>query len=505
MPCPSVDGSANGFVLRAANPVLETGATDSGPGLIVAPQNKYNGYIQGFYPEYTVQPGDHFKASVGCAYGSSCYVTYRLDYMINNGPLKILWSWKEANEGKIYQLDKDLSSLVGKKVSFVLTVLATGPATGDRVIWGQPRIVRAGYVPPTPVPPTLTPETTWLTYTNPAYGFQFNYPAQSQLSNQANNFVRIDLPFVAGTNLREKYLEVVVVENANPCRSPLAVNSMPTAPETVTIAGLSFVKETAWDGGVGHLHEWIAYSTLKGSPCVSLDFILHSLNPGNYATPPTVFDAAAERAVFETMVSSFSWLPSTPVPPTPTPTETPIPAGTVTNTKAMVSIPPYANCAAGSLDVLLVGSITTNGPIDVTYHWEFGKDGAVTGTSAENTVTFTTASTLDVSATAGVGCGNYFARLLITSPTSTSAQVDFPLADTGLLPAYDFNSGTGSGFELIGSLTCDQVKGDQYTWIAEPCNGESGGCLISTTPLFGRNRAGYLRYQGNRICNLNLP
>src|SRR5512134_3518068 len=120
---------------------------------------KYNGYIQGFFPEYTVQPGDRFRTSVGCAYGSSCYVTYRLDYQINNGAINVLWSWQEKNEGKVYQLDKDLGALAGKKVSFILTLLATGPATNDRALWGQPRIVHAGGSIPTTPPPIPTTET----------------------------------------------------------------------------------------------------------------------------------------------------------------------------------------------------------------------------------------------------------------------------------------------------------------------------------------------------------
>ena len=79
LPCPGTDGDARGFVLKQDSPRLETGASDSAPGLLVSPQNKFDGYIQGFFPAYTVQPGDHFRTSVGCAYGSSCYVTYRLD------------------------------------------------------------------------------------------------------------------------------------------------------------------------------------------------------------------------------------------------------------------------------------------------------------------------------------------------------------------------------------------------------------------------------------------
>jgi photosystem II stability/assembly factor-like uncharacterized protein len=49
-----------------------------------------------------------------------------------------------------------------------------------------------------------------------------------------------------------------------------------------------------------------------------MDFVLHSLNPGNYSTPPPVFDKAAESLVFAQMMGTFGWTPATatPVPPT---------------------------------------------------------------------------------------------------------------------------------------------------------------------------------------------
>ncbi len=157
LPCPGTDGDARGFVLPVSNPKLEDGTLDTAPGLIVFPQNKYDGYIQGTYPEITIQPGDRFQGIVNCAYGSSCYVTFRLDYQVGTGPVTTFWTWKEKNEGKYYRFDKDLSSLTGKNVKFILTILSTGPTTGDRALWGQPRIFRTGYVTPTPMPTTPSP------------------------------------------------------------------------------------------------------------------------------------------------------------------------------------------------------------------------------------------------------------------------------------------------------------------------------------------------------------
>ncbi len=56
-----------------------------------------------------------------------------------------------------------------------------------------------------------------------------------------------------------------------------------------------------------------------------MDFVLHSLDPGNSSTPPPVFDKAAESAVFTQMMGTFGWTPATvtPVPPTVPPAQLP--------------------------------------------------------------------------------------------------------------------------------------------------------------------------------------
>jgi hypothetical protein len=80
--------------------------------------------------------------------------------------------------------------------------------------------------------------------------------------------------------------------------------------------GIPFFKQIGGDAGVGHLHEWVGYSTLKNNACISMDFVLHSLHAGNFATPVPEFDKAAESAVFTQIMSTFAWS---------TPTITPVP------------------------------------------------------------------------------------------------------------------------------------------------------------------------------------
>ena len=333
---PGVDGDARGFAQTLTSFQMETGATINDPSLLMVPQNKTDGYIQALFPAQVIQAGDRFQTTIGCQYGAtSCYVTYRIDTR-NSAGTKTLWSFKEKYEGLTYNVNLDLSSLAGKNTEFFLLVLASGSPTGDRAIWIAPRIVHAGGVipsatplptltlaatptpiittetattmpPPTPMPTlTVTPaHGNWVTYTDTVYGFQFQYPLGSQSSD-----THIMLPIAPGTNLSEKYLDVNVAQNASVCTSPLTSGYAPGSFTSVPVSfnGIAFVKESGSDAGMGQLHQWTAYSTMKNGNCISLSFVLHSTNPGNYPTPPPTFDESTETAVFDQILSTFGML-----------------------------------------------------------------------------------------------------------------------------------------------------------------------------------------------------
>jgi hypothetical protein len=319
LPCPGTDGDAGGFVLRQASPHLEDGSTDTLPGLLTMPQNKFDGYIQGIYPALTVQPGDRFQTTAGCEYQAPCYVTFRLDYMSPSGEIHNFWSRREQNEGQFHYVDVDLTPLAGQSVRFVLSLLATGSSSGDRAIWGAPHLFRPA-LPLTATPsPTATPSD-WLTYTSTKYGFEFKYPKEGQIVSQTDNYAKIQLPIVPGTSLMEKYLELTIADPFDTCRNPLGLGGVQFS-ETVTINGITFLREGAREGAAGNLYDWVAYSTTRGTTCVSMAFVLHALDPGAMATPLPVFDKAAESAVFGQIMVTFTWLAPTQ---TPTPTATPI-------------------------------------------------------------------------------------------------------------------------------------------------------------------------------------
>lgn len=329
LPCPGTDGDQRGFVLKLTNPQLENGTVSSGLGLLTYPQNIFNGYIQGIYPSYTVKPGDRFRSIVNCAYGATtCYVVFRLDYQTGTGSITTFWAFVEKYEGQYYQADLDLSPLVGKDVKFILTVLSTGSPVGDRALWVSPMIYNPSNVTTTPTTPTatsnpgvtntpaptVTPTATgtatsnWNTYQDVKYNFSFKFPPGSSVASQSDNAGRVFLPFTAGTNLVEKYIDVSVVEGASTCKSPHSQGGATSA--NVTINGTSFLQETGSDGAAGNFYDWVGYSTVSGNACISLTFVLHSIDPGVYPTMPPTYDKAAESAVFSTIMSTFGWLSS---------------------------------------------------------------------------------------------------------------------------------------------------------------------------------------------------
>ncbi|MCQ3936640.1 MAG: hypothetical protein DPW18_06290 [Chloroflexi bacterium] len=178
---PGTDGSANGFGLKLDQPKLESGVTSAKAGLLFVPNNVTNGYIQASYPAFRVQTGDRFQATIGCEYGATtCYAAYSLNYQIGSGPVKTFWTFREKYEGWTYNVNLNLNALAGQDVKFILVTSAYGSPTGDRALWVNPIISRAGAgTPPTATPtvtgtpPTPTPTRTGTVQPNACDRAQF--------------------------------------------------------------------------------------------------------------------------------------------------------------------------------------------------------------------------------------------------------------------------------------------------------------------------------------------
>jgi hypothetical protein len=127
--------------------------------------------------------------------------------------------------------------------------------------------------------------------------------------SQTDNSGYVTLPLVtSGTNLLSKYIQIDVREGANPCVSPAVEN--PEGSQDVTINNIQFRRQYGQGAAVSNRYDWVAYSTINNNACISLAFILHSVNPGVYATPPPVFDQAAESAVIDATMATYGKITS---------------------------------------------------------------------------------------------------------------------------------------------------------------------------------------------------
>ena len=140
--CPGNEGDEDGFVVRVDDPALES-RLENEPALWTQPENVEEGLIQGTYPVYTVNEGDHFRATIGCLAGyTHCQVMFQLKYQIGDGDIKTIESWDEVYDGDTTRIDIDLSNLAGEKVKFILVVKADGSSRDDAAFWLVPQISR---------------------------------------------------------------------------------------------------------------------------------------------------------------------------------------------------------------------------------------------------------------------------------------------------------------------------------------------------------------------------
>ena len=158
LPCPGDKNSPAGSAILLQDPTLETGKHENEATLWTRPQETSSGWISGAYPSYTVKPGDHFMADIGCLEDSQgCDVTFTLDYQVEGKAVKNLGAWREKYDGTITRVDVDLSALAGKSVHFILGVTNNGKPNRANAFWLVPSIRNTLPKPTATLSPTATP------------------------------------------------------------------------------------------------------------------------------------------------------------------------------------------------------------------------------------------------------------------------------------------------------------------------------------------------------------
>ena len=139
--CAETIDDPDGYVRVLENPKLESGAEDK-TAIWLHPNEAQYGWIDGTYPYFKINEGDHFQAWVGCLEGyGHCNVTFYLNYEDEDGRIIQLGRWRELYDGEITAIDIDLSNLAGRSLRFILGMEAdTQTVDETQGFWLLPRI-----------------------------------------------------------------------------------------------------------------------------------------------------------------------------------------------------------------------------------------------------------------------------------------------------------------------------------------------------------------------------
>jgi hypothetical protein len=162
--------------------------------------------------------------------------------------------------------------------------------------------------PPAGRLPTIQPSgqdtSDWQIYRDEAHGFHLRYPADGDLQVEAEGSARIDLPFDAASNLSEKY---VLIDGGDASAGPF--DGEPLESGWVEANGVAFWREVRSGVAAGNRYDSVTHTAVNGGVCVSLSFVLHSVDPGNFPSPMPTFRAEEEARIFDDIVSTFEWVP----------------------------------------------------------------------------------------------------------------------------------------------------------------------------------------------------
>lgn len=123
-------GQLDGYVRLAPNGTIE-----------VKPNNQEGGWIAGIFPSTTIQPGDHFLATVGCVdENPDCEIAFIIKVMTISEQF-IIGNPQAVSGDSTESFDVDLSALAGQEISFILYMEENGGRSLDAIgYWLNARI-----------------------------------------------------------------------------------------------------------------------------------------------------------------------------------------------------------------------------------------------------------------------------------------------------------------------------------------------------------------------------
>lgn len=194
-----------------------------------------------------------------------------------------------------------------------------------------------------------------------------------------------------------------------------AASALPTIINTPTVPVAS-AKDVAVNCRFGPGTAWVAISALNIGQASQ---IVGKSSDGSWWNIVDPFNSSRNCWVSASVTNASGNLAPIPV--------VEIPKGSVTNVS--VKVDPGTTLVAGCIGPLLpvkfTGTIEVNGPTTVKWHFDTQQGGAF----AEQTTDFATFGSRDVTAeyTPPLTAGNYWVRLIVTSPNSVQSEVKYTI------------------------------------------------------------------------------